>query len=702
MPVVEAGVHERGKRHEQGVAGGGVSVEKWRWYWNRLRRMSAGEMLFRGRRACVAQLERYGLLRPASIPEVRLEHDTIWGLPKRDLFAAAAYCETADGIIAGKGRVFALEYAYGGMAQDWNMDPKTGIRAPLRFSKTIDYRDDNLVGDIKYLWEVNRHLQLVTVAQAYWITGERRYGAWLLTQLESWFGQCPYLQGANWTSALEAAIRLINWSLVWRLIGGAQSELFREQGGPELRDRWLASIYEHAYFIRHNLSGYSSANNHLIGECSGLFVASITWPLWDEIKEWGKIAREKLIEEALQQNASDGVNKEQAIAYQQFVLDFMIIACLAARGRGQEFPREYWQRIERMLEYVASVLDVKGNMPMIGDADDGYAVRLSPEPAFCPYRSLLATGAVLFKRSDFKTKAGRLDDKTRWLLGAEADKFYALEQAAGSLPVRKAFPEGGYYILGGDFETDDEVRMIVDAGPLGYQSIAAHGHADALSVTLSVGGLEFLIDPGTYAYHTERRWRDYFRGTAAHNTARIDGQDQSVIGGSFLWLQHARAWCEEWASTAQEDRFSGSHDGYMRLRDPVLHQREIRYDKGHRLISIVDSFACKGEHNVELFWHFSEECAVRYVDGRVVAKCGDRQIVIRPVEGVSAVAVVKGDTTLPAGWISRRFDVKVPTTTVIWRARISGPAVLRTEIDCSLMSVHNNEKSGGAQLERHN
>ena len=79
--------------------------------------------------------------------------------------------------------------------------------------------------------------------------------------------------------------------------------------------------------------------------------------------------------------------------------------------------------------------------------------------------------------------------------------------------MRQAFlPEGGYYILGRDFETESEIRLIVDAGPLGYRAIAAHGHADALAFTLSVGGMEFLIDPGTYAYHTQGPWRQYFRG----------------------------------------------------------------------------------------------------------------------------------------------------------------------------------------------
>jgi hypothetical protein len=189
-----------------------------------------------------------------------------------------------------------------------------------------------------------------------------------------------------------------------------------------------------------------------------------------------------------------------------------------------------------MLDFLASIMDAGGNVPMFGDADDGYAVRLSPAEDFCPYRSLLATGAVLFKRGDFKKKAGALDDKTRWLLPESESVFRELNTERTRLPPRQAFADGGYYVMGCDFCTPAEIRLVADAGPLGYRSIAAHGHADALSFTLSVGGREFFVDPGTYAYHTQPAWREYFRGTAAHNTVRVDGENQSVSGGNFMWI----------------------------------------------------------------------------------------------------------------------------------------------------------------------
>ena len=94
----------------------------------------------------------------------------------------------------------------------------------------------------------------------------------------------------------------------------------------------------------------------------------MTWPFWTESVKWKEVAREKLYRETLLQNAADGVNREQSISYQQFVLDFLLIAGLAGDASDAKFPTTYWDRIEAMMEYLASVMDVAGNVPMIGDA----------------------------------------------------------------------------------------------------------------------------------------------------------------------------------------------------------------------------------------------------------------------------------------------------------------------------------------------
>ncbi len=672
------------------------------WYKNRLLRMSMQEVGFRIRRS-LAESMRRGLgplhrpVPPIDLKLVRTEPE-VGCLGEDNPVSTDDMLAAAERILDGKRDIFRLRGLRVGSTPEWNRDPSTGILAPLHYGPTMDYRDTALVGDIKYTWELNRHLELATLAQAYRTTGNERYGGAIARFLGSWFEQCPYARGVNWCSSLELGIRIINWAVTWQLVGGWSSPLFRGPAGQEFRKRWLESVYRHLAFIKARPSRFSSANNHLIGELAGLFVGSCCWPFWRDVRKWGENAGRLLQHEADAQNTDDGVNREQAIGYQQFVLDFLLISGLVAERSGRAFDAPYWQKIEKMMEFMAAIMDAAGNVPMIGDADDGRVVMLSHEPAFSPFRSLLATGAVLFDRSDFAGKAGECDQKTCWLLGAErASGMYALLARDGSENrVPRAFTEGGYYILGSDLNEPREIRVIADVGPLGYLSIAAHGHADALHFTLNVDGREILVDPGTYAYHTQRHWRDYFRGTSAHNTVVVDGLDQSVSGGPFMWSEHATSRCEEWECGPRTETLVGSHDGYCRLPDPVRHRRRLTLDKPTRRLIIEDHLECFGVHEVERWWHFAEHCKVEIIPSGLVIRNGETVVVMRVTEQAD-ITTYCGDEARPAGWISRGYDLKTPITSVRCRSSISGATHLKTEIECGALKEARPAGTDGVQ-----
>ena len=603
-------------------------------------------------------------------------------LPPFIALSPDALMAAAERVIAGHHTLFDLDDFDLGDPPQWNRDPFTQrVTAPRRAS-TIDYRDERVVGNIKYLWEVNRHLHLPTLAQAYALTGDARYALAIQRHVDSWIEQCPVGRGANWVSALELAIRLINWSITWQLIGGARAKLFADATGEEFRERWLRSIYEHARMVTNNLSRFSSANNHLIGEAAGVYVAASTWPLWPKMRAWGDRCREILEEQCQLQNAPDGGNREQAFGYQTFVLDFLLLAGLAARARGEDFSPLYWRRLEVMIDFLASMTDNAGRLPMLGDADDGYVVGLAHEPGFSSHGSLLATGAVLFERPDLAAKAGVLDGKTVTLLGVQAMRRFAYlrGRARSGFRTQRQFSESGYYLLGTDFDTPDEVRLLVDAGPLGYLSIAAHGHADALAFLLSIGAHEILVDAGTYAYHTDPKWRRYFRSTRAHNTVSIDGQDQSLQAGNFMWTEHAAARCIEFEGGGELQRFIGEHNGYARLADPVVHRREITFDAARQLIEVTDMLRCEGEHRAQRAWHFAEDCQVETDGTGLRITSGGVRVSMEPLEALAGVEIHRGGNAQQGGWVSRRFGRKSPSATVVWESRVAGDTVLRTRI----------------------
>ena len=645
--------------------------------------MTPAEIGHRVVKAAAMRAERWGLAR-CVVPQPDLGRRGKPWIDRDIKVDPEPYVAAAERILAGRFDIFALEDIDLGNPPRWNRDPKTGIEAPPGFGKELDYRDAALVGDCKYLWEANRHLHLVTLAQADALTRDAKYARAIRAHLESWWEACPFRMGPQWASSLEAGLRLANWALAWQLLGGVDSSLFTGEGGARFRARWLESVYQHAEFIAGHFSLHSSANNHLIGEAMGLYLAGVAWPHWQRSASWRSTAREILEREALAQNAADGVNREQAVSYQQFTFDLLLFPWLAGRANGEDFPAAYRDRLEKMLEFLASIMDVGGNLPMFGDADDAHVARLDPRAGFERFKSSLATGAILFQRAEFRAKAGALDDKTRWLIGPDADiRYGTLRGREGALPVHTDFPEGGYCILGTDFETPEEIRVVADVGPLGYREIAAHGHADALSFTLSVGGVEFFVDPGTFAYHTEAPWRAYFRGTSAHNTVRIDGLDQSQPGGNFMWLRKAKVERSAWMSTTDQDCVEGWHDGYAGLDDPVVHRRRIVLDKRSRTLRIDDELQMKGTHQVELFLHCAEDTLVApLVGGFSIARLGRTVSVRWPGLGGGGLEVLTGSTEPIGGWVSRRFDRKSPAPTLVWRATLTGPALVRTEIDC--------------------
>jgi hypothetical protein len=706
--------------------------ERLRWALNRLRAMSPAEVGFRVGRKVQSAAERSGIgLARVPVPtDGRQGKPWVSELPLN--FEVARYVAAADRVLAGRYDVFALRDVDLGFPPPWNTDPKTRIAAPVRFGKDLDYRNSAVVGDIKYLWEINRHLELVTLAQAWHLTHDERYAHGCRQLLGSWFEQCPYPLGVNWCVSLEHAVRLVNWAFAWFLLGAEQSILFAGASGQQFRARWLSCIYQHCHFIAHHWSRHSSANNHLLGEATGLLVGSLTWPAWAESGHWAERARRELMQAAHEQTFEDGVNKEQAIWYHHAVADMVLIGGLLARANGIELGEAYWRRLEAMLDFIASVMDVGGNVPAIGDADEGVLVRFVPadvagggvgKPAGSApadtevFRSLLATGAVLFNRADLRRKAMAFDDKTRWLLGDAAEsRFLALDSCNATMPVRQRFESGGYFILGESFETEDEVRIVADAGPLGYLSIAAHGHADALAFTLSVSGRPMLVDPGTFAYHTQRRWRRYFKGTRAHNTVTVDGEDQSVFGGNFLWLRHAQSRVEAFERVHGADLLVASHDGYCRLSDPVRHRRTWRYEPAH--LSITDELLCRGSHLIEIHWHFAPECTISLSDRSIHAVRDHVGLELHCPEGLTPSLVTGRDggtaegahggeglgtgtraassavpaggdregqegpneAPAPLGWYSAGFDRKVPATTVVFSGRIRGNSVFRSQI----------------------
>jgi len=646
---------------------------------NRLRCMTPAEVVHRARVAATGYFWRLrGRPLPTLQPADQAQPPLGWiGVPAA--VAPGLYVAAAERIAAGEVRLFSGAHHNVGAPPNWNRCPLTGVQAPAWPSDRISLTDRAQVGDIKFVWELNRHLHWVTLAQAHAMTGDPQHLRVLEQQLETWLDQCPPQMGPNWTSGLELGLRLINWAVVWQLIGGHDSALFGDARGTALRGRWLDSVQHHVLGIAGNYSRHSSANNHLIGELAGVFVAASTWPCWPVVRAAGEQARTELEREIQLQVTGDGVLREQAFEYATFVYDFFAIVERVAAAEGKAISAAFADRMAAMCCFLRSVMAVGGAVPEVGDADGARVLQLHPGERHDGYAAMLQKGARLFGHNDWVADLGTTGRE-------DADWLYAVA-ATPAVPTARqldlSFPEGGYQLFAAQPGTDEEVRGLVDIGPLGYLGIAAHGHADALQVCVSIGGQPLLVDPGTYCYWSEKHWRDYFRGTAAHNTVRIAGQDQSVSGGRFMWVHKARVHdVQVRRELGGEVYVSARHDGYGRLDSHFDHRRSLAFIPASRVLQVDDHLSGRHAEWLELHWHIHPAWTARLDAGELFLRDGRRTVVMQvhlvegEVEGAT-LDLVAGQDHPPLGWYSEAYNEKQPASVLRWRGR-SSAAELRT------------------------
>lgn len=585
----------------------------------------------------------------------------------------------ADLICANRLTLFDLHNHDLGERINWNYEYKADIPTPIRHASSIDYRDHSETGDCKFAWEPSRHQHLVVLGRAYRLTGEARYAQAVVDHIDSWIEQCPYGMGMQWRSPLELGIRLINWARALTLIepAGVMNEAISE--------RVIGSAYLHIRDITRHYSRYSSANNHLIGEAAGVYVGASCFGMLMEAERRRRESRAILEDQVDAQTYADGGNREQAFGYLLFVLEFFIEAGVTARRMGEDFSERYWSCVEKMLRFVCAFYEGGERPVMFGDADDGYVLDLEGESD--RGRELLAVGSAMFNNEEFGGVAGRqAGERVFWQLGQDAYERYRASDDRHARPclASRALPDSGYYLLQtgaiGDDPEDARISVSFDCGELGFGSIAAHGHADALSITLRAFGQDVLVDPGTYDYFTYRAWRDYFKSTRAHNTIVVDGEDQSEMLGLFLWGKRANAKCLEWSPGPEGGRVAGEHDGYRRLPGGVIHQRSVELDGAASRVVIRDRLAGAGSHHAALHLHFAETCTVeRSERGGFSAVFPGGFADIDMDDRMSVEAVVGSEDPI-LGWVSRGYHRKEPSPTLRATCGWEGTLAITTTI----------------------
>lgn len=512
--------------------------------------------------------------------------------------AASRIIERADRAVLDRVDIFGHQGLSYGDPIDWHLDPLRGRRAPLVHWSRVPYLDVQRVGDHKVIWELNRHQHLVTLGQAYCLTGDERYASTVVRHLQEWMAANPPKLGINWSSSLELSFRAIAWT--WALHLVRDSAVLTE---PVVK-RAMKFLYIHAKHIAAHLSTYFSPNTHLTGEALGLLYIGTCFDEFRDAARWRELGWSILERELDRQVRGDGIYFEQTTWYQRYTADFYLHALQLREQGGHRVSREVRERIGRIIDPLVHLTDPAGLTPLIGDDDGGQLLPLCvAEPS--DFRSTLAHAAVVLERSDCAALAADGASCLPWLVGDAG--LSAFDAMGRSMPAQTArlFADGGYFVARDRWGPNADF-LAVDCGPHGALS-CGHAHADALSLVLTLGGAAVLVDPGTYSYVEPDR--DKFRTTAAHNTLTIDGAPSSEPDLPFRWRTAAACLLSSAISGDEFAFFVGEHDGYTRLPDPVRHRRAILARFGE-LVAIHDTVEAKGAHTIAGRFHFSPSLGV--------------------------------------------------------------------------------------------
>jgi len=665
------------------------------WYARRIARMSPAEVTWRARDRLlqaawsVRQVTRAQIAAEASRPPL---------LPGERRFVAvlppatakrvpgtvkAAVLAAADQLLRGDWEVLGA-VRNDMLLPDWFYDPVTGRQAPAdRYAFRINHRSEAETGNVKQVWEISRLQHLTLLATAWFLSHDEAYARRVSDQLDSWMRENPFLSGINWTSGIEIGIRLISLTWIRRLLDDwpAVADHFENSQLAVRQIRW------HQQYLAAFRSRGSSANNHVIAEAAGQLVASCAFPWFAESARWRRKSARLLEDQLIRNTFPSGIGRELATDYQCFVAELGLLAAVEAEAAGCPLSLSTWQRLCAMVDSGAALLDERLRPPRQGDSDEGRALLLDP-PAANRWPSLLGLGAAHFGRLDWWPKIP--PDASSTIISALAGSV----RDVGGRPARRPwrFADAGTTVLRTTNRQAPEIWCRCDGGPHGYLSIAAHAHADALSVEVRYGGVDVLADPGTYCYHGEPAWRSYFRSTIAHNAVELDGRSQSADGGPFLWLQHAHGRELDVRDIGDAAEWTAEHGGYLGLHPSARHRRTVWLDRISRSLDIVDEVS-GGRYDVRLAFHLGPA-----VDA---AMDGESALLRWPGEATPGAArlelpplrwsVHRGETDPILGWYSAGLGRRVPAITLLGRGRSAPgePLITRLEfLDPGRTAVH--------------
>jgi hypothetical protein len=445
--------------------------------------------------------------------------------------------------------------------------------------------------DLKLPWELSRGHYLVWLAEAWQFTGNRNYLLKLVSLIEDWIESNPYPYGVNWACPMEAAIRMINWIAAFEIFGDSETVTI------EFAEKFYRTVYQHAVYIEENLEviGDGMNTNHYLTDLLGLLIAGSLFRDLPESRKWRDLSKTELEKEIKAQTLSDGFCYESSMNYQTLTSEVYLLAFIIGSGR-EGFSQEYRDRLEAMLRLSHAFLKPDGTLPNFGDGDSGRILIFDGDDR-PDTEKLLDIGALTLKLPELRTLIEKPPFDSVQLLGADVLRTSEYLRCGMDQPkVSQLCRESGLATL-----RKDGLYLFFGANPIGSGGIGGHKHNDMLTIEISCGETNFIVDSGTYTYTSNSTIRNRFRSTSFHSVPAVKNIEQNRFIPRILFAIHpdADVTVKRWESNDRYDIVEAEHSAYARLPEPLLIVRSIYFDKINGLWVFKDSFYGHGSFDFQ-------------------------------------------------------------------------------------------------------
>lgn len=544
--------------------------------------------------------------------------------------------------------------------------------SPVEFKNEVDwtYRPQ---GNIDWTWDLNRHTYFETLGRAFWYTNNIKYAVKFRELLLDWIAKNPpNLNQPNWHSVFEVAFRINTWT--WAFYYFRATPAFDN----EVELALLKGLLTHGRYLNTNIELHVP-NNHLLLEAKALALLGILFPEFKEANNWRQRGLKILYKQIQQQVCEDGVHGERSTHYHRVIAGELLELFVLMANNDLAIPEEIRQIFEQMIEFELWATKPDGLISLLGDSAlaDTY-MRFSAA----------AGGPIFLDRPDLLSSTLSLNEATIWLLGHHRIQKYKDNLNKAAELGSRAFLAGGYVFMRAG-QAKEAKYLVFDSGPFGYKPLPSHGHADALSIELYAFGQTLLVDPGVYSTSLGHEWRNFFRGTRAHNTIVVDNQDQSILLDTRRVYKPAQTTVHQWLTHEHFDFVDASHNGYQRLTEPITHRRQICFIKPEYWI-IVDTLEGTGEHEFDLYYHLMPNSKPHLnVDTHTLqVKNGPQTgLVIAPLQMSGLQSDIITGTTAPIqGWASFFSGKKQAAPTLRYHQKTVAPTQF-----CTILYPHDSE-----------